>query len=132
MSPAQQHEDVARKMFESLASGDTTPVAPYLQEQSLVKFRGANPLAGDHRGPAAIASVLQRMLALTAERQGKLELFQVIANEDHAMTRFRLQASSGSRALQTIGCQVTRLSGGKISEVWYSFDDPYGFDACYG
>lgn len=131
MKPSEQNAEIAKHIFTALGSGNVALVAPYLQDQSVLQFRGENPLAGRHEGKEVIAAVLRRFAALTEERGGKLELFQVITGDEHAIARFRVTTSRGERPFNSIGCQVARLKNGLITEVWYAFDDPYGFDACY-
>ncbi len=131
MSPSEQNAEIAKCIFAALDAGDIAPIAPYLHSQSVLQFRGDSALAGRHEGQEAIATLLGRFASLTKEMGGKLELFQVIPGEEHAIARFHLSASRGEQSLQTIGCQVARLKNGQITEVWYSFDEPYGFDACF-
>ena len=122
------NEDLTRQGIEAYARGDiealrTQFFAPDIQWH----FPGSNPFAGDHQGVDAVAGYFRNLGALSGGTH-RLELHDVIANDDFAVALHATRAERAGKQLQISAVQVFRIKDGKIAEAWTTHSDPVAFD----
>jgi ketosteroid isomerase-like protein len=116
-----EHPNVGlvRKGYDAFAKGDMATLRELLSENVVWHAPGNNPLSGEHRGRDAVFA----MFAQTAELSGgtlRIEVHDVLANDEHAVALFRETASRKGRQLDLLETAVYHISNGKATEVWAS------------
>ena len=114
-----EHPNAAllRKGYEAFNKGDMATLRELFTENVVWHIPGNNPLSGEHRGRDAVFA----MFARTAELSGgtyRIELHDVLANDEHAVALSRATASRQGRQLDSSDVQVYHVSNGKITEAW--------------
>ena len=131
MTPA-RIEPLIDAVVAALAGSDSSVVACYLDERSLLHVPGVSGLAGDYEGREAICALLDRMAATT---EGTLS-FETTCTTVASIGQVRLcgnvSGGRGGRSLATTATLETKLSGIHIREAWLSCADQLAWDAFWG
>jgi len=81
--------------------------------------QGVGHLSGTYRGREEIFGFFGRL----AEETGgtfRLDVHDVLANDEHAVVLCRLSASRGNKSIEVPVANVTHMRDGKITEFWTS------------
>jgi uncharacterized protein len=84
-------------------------------------------VAGHHEGAGKVAE----MFGLLAELSGgthRVELHDVIGNDDHVVALHTTSAERAGKQLRINAIQVFHVLDGKITEAWTAHDDLYAVD----
>jgi ketosteroid isomerase-like protein len=122
------NEDLIRQGFDAHGRGDiealkTQFFAPDIEWH----FPGHSPFAGDHQGVDQVAEHF-RNLGIQSGGTHRLELQDVIANDDFAVALHTTRAERAGKQLEINVVQVFRIRDGKITEAWTTHSDPDAFD----
>lgn len=118
--------ELIEALYGRLAAGDAAAAADRLTPDAVLHIPGDNPLAGDHRGPAAILGVLARVDGLG----GRTELVDVLAGRSYAAAYCRVHADAGTAAdLDNSTVHLFRMAGDRVAEVWFHNRDQAAVDA---
>ena len=119
--------ELAHRGYGAFGAGDMATLTELIAEDAVWHVGGRNELTGDYKGREAIFGLFGR-LAQDTEGTLKIELHDVLANDDHivALTSVTAGGSRGSFATNT--CDTSHVRNGQITEFWTFTDDPYAWD----
>jgi ketosteroid isomerase-like protein len=120
-----RNEDVVRSAYKAFGTGDIEAVAAFIAEDSVWHIAGSGILNGDYRGRDAILGFLGRLMEETGG-SFRLEVHDVLANDDHAVALLGVTASRGGNNLQTNQTAVYHMSGEQSTEAWFLYGDAAG------
>jgi ketosteroid isomerase-like protein len=116
-----EHPNVARlkKGYDAFASGDLDTLRDLFADDILWHVPGNNPLAGDYKGQDEVFGFFAKIAQETGGTF-KLELHDVLANDEHAVALVRLSAErNGKRLDGEPGVNVLHVNAeGKTTEFW--------------
>jgi len=125
---AHPNEDLVRQGFAAFARGDIEALrSQFFAPDIRWHFPGNNAVAGHHEGAAKVAE----MFGLLAELSGgthRIELHDVIGNDDHVVALHTTRAERAGKQLEVNAIQVFHLRDGKVTEAWTAHADLYAFD----
>ncbi|MGH2930796.1 MAG: nuclear transport factor 2 family protein, partial [Solirubrobacteraceae bacterium] len=81
------------------------------------RFAGRGPVSGEHRGIDAVLGAFAEI----AQRSGgtfRVELHDVLANDEHAVALVERTARHNGRELRSRGADVFHIRGGQVVEYW--------------
>ena len=108
-----------RKGYGAFASGDMAVLTELFAEDVVWHVTGDNPISGVHRGREAVFGIFAKTVELSGG-SFKIELHDVLANDEHAVALTRATASRQGKTYDSLDTDVYHVSGGKVTE-WWSF-----------
>ncbi len=105
------------KGYGAFASGDMATMTELFAEDVVWHLAGNNPLSGVHRGRDAVFAIFAKTTQLSGGTF-KIELHDVLANEEHAVALTRATASRQGKTYDSRDTDVYHVSGGKVTEWW--------------
>lgn len=125
---AHPNEDLTREGFAAFGRGDFDALRrQYFAEDIRYHFPGRGPLAGDYEGVAQVLELFGRAFELSGGTL-RLELHDVIANDEHAVALFTAHAERADRRLEDRAVLVYHVRDGKVTETWLHPGDLYAGD----
>ena len=122
------NEDLMREGFAAFARGDLDALQNrYFAEDIRWHFPGKSPFGGDIEGAAEVIKWLGRSFE-ASDGTIRLELHDVIANDEHAVALFTAHAERAGKHLEDNTVQVAHIRDGKETEVWFYPADQYATD----
>jgi uncharacterized protein len=118
-------EQLVRAFYDTRAHRDWAAVRAMLAED--VAWHELGPkqdYSGDHRGRAQVATLLEKLVAVT-EGTFSLEPIAFVATAEHVAASVRWSATREGRRSDGSDLAVFRIADGKIAEAWFF---PDGFD----
>lgn len=125
---AHPNEDLIRRGFEAYGRGDIQALQTEFFSPDIVwHMPGRGPLAGDHAGAEAVGAHFARLAELSGGTH-RVELHDVIGNDDHVVALHAARAERPGKQLDVNAMQVFHVRDGKITEAWTVQNDLYGYD----
>jgi uncharacterized protein len=124
---AHPNEELLRRSFDAFSKGDFEAVAALLSDDIVYHVPGRGPLAGDHRGKDQVLANFATQAELTGGTF-RLEVHDVVANDDHGIVLTAARAERGDRSWEDNAVLVFHIRDGKISEAWLHPGDEYAGD----
>jgi uncharacterized protein len=122
------NEDLIRQGVDAYARGDIEALRTrFFAPDIRWHFPGRSPFAGHHQGADQVAEFFRKLGVLSGGTH-RIELHDVIANDDHAVALHLTRAERAGKQLQINAVQVFHIRDGKITEAWTTHSDPYAFD----
>lgn len=121
------NEELMRKGYAAFQSGDMDTLRNLFAPDIVWHAGGRNPLSGDFKGIDEVLASFMKTMEL-AGGTFKVELHDVMANDEHAVA---LASSSGERdgkKLQNNFAHIAHVKDGKMTESWIHPDDQYAVD----
>jgi uncharacterized protein len=115
--------ELTRRGYDAFAKGDLAALAELLADDAVWHVRGVGPLSGDYHGQNEIFGFFGRL----AEETGgtfRLDVHDVLANDEHAVALCLLSASRGSKSVEIPVANVSHIRDGKVTEFWSATTDP--------
>ena len=106
-----------RKGYEAFGKGDMATLTDLFSEDVVWHLPGNNQLSGVHRGRDAVFAIFAKTVELSGG-SFKVELHDVLANDEHAVALTRGAASREGRQLRSLDTDVYHMSNGKVTEFW--------------
>jgi uncharacterized protein len=129
MTRAQQHADVVRRGYQAFNAGDIKALNELFDEKASWHTPGHSPIAGDHRGRAAVFGQFGRYGGET-EGTFKAALQQVLAGDEGCVVGIHHNSGQrNGRHLDVNCCLEFRVRDGKIVSGREHFFDLYAWDA---
>ena len=119
----EQHPNVARTRdaYEAFSRGDLDAVGAQLTDDVVWHVAGNSPLAGDYKGQDEIFGFFGRLFEMS-EGTLKLEVHDILANDEHATVLVHMTAKRGDRMIDQNAVHVFEIVDGKTKEFW-SFEE---------
>ena len=114
--------ELLRKGFEAFAKGDMATLTELFAQDVVWHVPGNNQLSGVHRGRDAVFAVFAKVGELSGGTY-KIELHDVLANDEHAVALTRATGSRQGKQLNSLDAAVYHVSNGKITEFWSFVED---------
>jgi uncharacterized protein len=124
------NEQLLRDADEAQTRGDVEAFASFYADDVVVHIPGKSSLAGDYKGKDQFMELFERFMERTP--QYSFESHDYLANDEHGIILQRSHYRRGDETLDANDIFVCHFRDGKISEFWFSSDDPYGTDAFLG
>jgi ketosteroid isomerase-like protein len=124
------NEQLLRDADEAQTRGDVEAFASFYADDVVVHIPGKSSLAGDYKGKDQFMELFRRFTERTPEYT--FESHDYLANDEHGIILQRSHYRRGDETLDANDVFVCHFRDGKISEFWFSSDDPYGTDAFIG
>jgi ketosteroid isomerase-like protein len=125
---AHPNEDLVREGFAAFGRGDMDAVRKqFFAADVRWHAPGRSPLAGDYEGIEQVLQHFARIFELTGGTFS-LELHDVLANEEHAVTLVTVRGERAGRQLTDNEILTYHIRDGRVSEVWAHHTDLYAVD----
>jgi uncharacterized protein len=124
---AHPNEKVIRDGLHAFASGDMEAMRNFLAQDVIWHSPGRNQLAGDYKGLDETLGLFGKLFEITGGTF-RLEVHDVLANDDHGIILSTATAQREGRQLRDNGVQVLHLKDGKVTESWLHPGDQYAAD----
>ena len=112
---AHPNEDLLRRGYEAFGKGDMATMTELFADDIVWHAPGNNPLSGDHKGRDSVLALLGKSAELSGGTV-KVEVHDILANDEHGVALTRGTAQRGGKSLDNNGVQVFHLSLIHISE----------------
>lgn len=116
-----------RRGYEAFGKGDMGTVDQVFDDDIVWHEGGRNPLSGDYKGKDQVFGLFAKLIELT-EGTLKIEVHDVIANDEHGVVLVTLSASRGGRSFSGTSVDVFHIRNGRAVEFWDNVTDRYGLD----
>ena len=123
--------ETVRRLYVAANAGDFATVESCLAPEGVWHLPGRNAVAGEHRSLPAVFEVFAKLAVLSGQTL-RTELLDVAVGQNFVVAVQRATADYQGRHLDVTGCQLMRLEGGRIAEVWGHYSDQYALDAFFG
>ena len=125
-SKRDENEAIIKKYCEAWKKGDLPTMFGLYHDEFVLRYFGRSPLAGEHRGKAAVIGVLGKVQKLTNRQL--LEIRDVLASDDHAIVIARERFERDGKQLEANRIFVYRVREGKLWECWVYDEDQRAVD----
>jgi uncharacterized protein len=124
---AHPNEDRIRKGYEAFSTGNFQALDEVFAEDILWHVGGRSPFTGDYKGRQEVYGFFAKL----AENSGgtlRLEIHDVLANDEHGVAFVHTTAQREGRILDDNTLHAFELEGGTVKEFWGYPGDPYAAD----
>ena len=115
--------ELTRRGHDAFARGDLAALSELLAGDVTWHVRGVGPLSGDYHGRDEAFAFFGRLAEETAGTF-RLDVHDVLANDEHTAALCTLSASRGTRSVETPVANVSHVRDGKVTEFWAAPTDP--------
>ena len=124
-----EHPNVGflKKGYEAFAKGDMATLTDMFSEDVVWHQAGTSPISGEYRGRDAVFAFLARFAELSGGTF-RIELHDVLANDEHGVALSRDRASRQGKQLDASSVEVYHIRDGKIREAWAVQQDQRRYD----
>lgn len=124
-----EHPNVAlvRRGYEAFSAGDMDALAEVMDENVIWHAPGNNPTSGDYKGRDETFAYYARIGEMS-EGTLKVEVHDIVANDEHAVGMHRDTATRGGKSLDTNEILVFHIRDGKVVEGWEAYIDQAAVD----
>ncbi len=124
---AHPNEDLVRRGFAAFGTGDMATLDQLFADDIAWYGEGRSPVSGTYRGKASVFALFGRIAELSGGTF-RVEIHDVLANDEHAVALVRTTGSRVGRTLDQPAAQVFHIREGKVTESWFHPGDPYAND----
>jgi ketosteroid isomerase-like protein len=115
--------ELTRQGYAAFAKGDLATLAGQLADDVTWHVLGTGPLSGTYHGRDEVFGFFGRLAEETAGTF-RLDVHDVLANDEHAVTLCTLSASRGDKSIEIPVANVAHVRDGKVTEFWTATTDP--------
>ncbi len=116
-----------RRGYEAFGKGDLDAVMAILDENIAYHVSGRSAVSGDYKGHQEVLGFFAKIFELSGGTF-RLELHDVLANDEHAAVMSRATAQREGKSLDSLQCHLWHVKDGKATEFWGLAVDPYAAD----
>ena len=125
---AHPNEDLVREGFAAFGRGDLDALRDqYFAGDIRWHIPGRSPVSGDYDGVAQVLGLFGRFFELAGGTL-RLELHDVLANDEHAVALYTTRAEREGRRLEDNTVSTFHIRDGKVTEAWTQGTDLYASD----
>jgi len=121
------NEELMHKGYDAFGKGDMDAVRSLFADDIVWHAPGRNPLSGDYRGVDEVLQTFGKLFEMTGGTF-KLDIHDVIANDEHVVVLARSTAERNGKKLDDTGVQVWHVKDGKATEQWLHPGDAHATD----
>jgi ketosteroid isomerase-like protein len=114
---AHPNEERIRRGYQAFSAGDMTALDALLSDDVVWHAPGNNPLSGDFVGKDAVFDLFAKLMETTGGTF-RIELHDVLANDEHGVALAMVSAEREGRRLEDRQAQVFHFEGGRVTEFW--------------
>ena len=117
------HVELTRRGYDAFAKGDLATLSELIADNVTWHVLGVGPLSGTYHGRDEVFNFFARL----AEETGgtfRLDVHDVLANDEHAVALCTLSASRGSKSVEFPVANVSHIRDGRVTEFWTATTDP--------
>lgn len=122
--------ELLRKGYNAYSSGDMDVLQELFAEDIQWHIAGRSQLSGDYKGRDAVFGFFGKLMELT-EGTAKLEVHDILANDEHGVALVTGSSSRGGKTLEGPDVHVFHIRNGQVVEFWDSPLDQYASDEFY-
>jgi ketosteroid isomerase-like protein len=119
--------ELLRKGYAAYGSGDIDVLNELFADDIRWHVAGRSPLAGDYEGRDQVFGFFGKLMELSGGT-AKLEVHEVLANDDHGVVLVTGTASRNGQTFTGPDVHTFHLRDGKVVEFWDSPVDQYASD----
>jgi len=127
---AKENIEVVRRGYEAFQKGDLAAFDDLLADDCVWHVPGRGQLAGDKKGRKATVEYYGQ-LGVLSEGTVKVELQDLLANDDTVVGLHSVSAARGGKAVESTVALVFHIRGGRISEAWEHSFNLYELDEVF-
>jgi ketosteroid isomerase-like protein len=120
--------EVARSAYAAFLSGDMEAMAGLMSDDIVWHAPGDNLLSGTYRGKEEVFGFFGK-IAEMADGPMQMDIHDVLANDDHAVTLLTATVSRGGNTFDGRAVHITHVADGQITEFWNYQEDQAAADA---
>ena len=127
MATTAQHANIQRskRAYEAFDKKDMATVSDLIADDVVWHVGGKSPLAGDYKGKDAVFGFFGKLMEITGGTF-KLEVHDILANDEHSVTLVTATAERHGKKLNTKQAHISHPdSQGRVKEFW-AFDEDQG------
>ncbi|MGO8959663.1 MAG: nuclear transport factor 2 family protein [Streptosporangiaceae bacterium] len=123
------NEELLQQAFAAFQRGDMEALQTrYFADDIRYHVSGRSPVSGDYEGTAQVLGLFGRLFELSGGTL-RIELHDVVANDEHGVALFTLHAEREGRQLDDNEVLISHPTpDGKAAEVWTQAGDQYAVD----
>jgi uncharacterized protein len=115
--------ELTRRGYDAFAKGDMATLSELIADDAVWHVQGAGPLSGTYRGRDEIFGFFGALAEDTAGTF-RLDVHDVLANDEHAVALCTLSASRRGKSIEMPVANVSHVRDGKMTEFWATTTDP--------
>jgi uncharacterized protein len=115
--------ELTRRGYDAFAKADLATMAELIADDTTWHVLGVGPLSGTYHGRDEVFGFFGRLAEETAGTF-RLDVHDVLANDEHTVALCTLSASRGSKSIEFPVANVSHIRDGKVAEFWFATTDP--------
>jgi len=117
--------ELTRRGYDAFAKADLAALSELIADDVTWHAPSLGPLSGTYHGRDEVFNFFAR-LAQETGGTFRLDVHDVLANDEHAVALCTLSASRGNKSLEVPVANVSHVRDGKVTEFWGATTDPQG------
>lgn len=116
----------------AMRGGDRETGYGFFAEDIVFHIPGRSRFAGTHRGREAAKDYIESAIAVTHDGEVEVELVDMLSSEERVALIVRERFHRPEGTIEIRRCNVYRVEGDQITEIWIFEGDQYEVDALLG
>jgi uncharacterized protein len=119
--------ELLRRGYAAYSSGDMDTINELFADDLVWHVAGRSPLAGDYTGKEQVFGFFATLQEMS-EGTSKVEVHDLLANDEHAVALVIESATRGGRSHEGNATHIFHLRDGQVTEFWDAQTDQYAAD----
>jgi ketosteroid isomerase-like protein len=119
--------ELLRRGYTAYGAGDMDTINELFADDVVWHVAGRSPLSGDYNGKEQVFGFFAK-LAEMSDGTSKVEVHDVLANDEHGVAVVTESATRGGRNHEGSATHVFHLRDGQVTEFWDAQTDQYAAD----
>jgi ketosteroid isomerase-like protein len=115
-----QNEQVVRDAVDAFKAGDVERFAGLLADNVVVHVPPGLPVSGDYRSRDEFLNGMVGKVVGALGGPPQIEVHDFVSSDDHVVGLYTIRAQRGDKNYEWRHVNVYHVSGGKITEFWWS------------
>jgi uncharacterized protein len=120
---AHPNVELTRRGYEAFAKGDVPALSELMADEVTWHVTDGRPLSGSYHGRNDVLGFFAR-LAQETGGTFRLDVHDILANDEHVVALGTLSASRGSKSIEMLVANVIHVRASKITEFWTATANP--------
>jgi uncharacterized protein len=127
---AHPNEEALRRADEAQTSGDVQAMMDMFADDAVIHVGGRSKLAGDYKGKDQLLEVYGRFMQSLGNIE-EMATHDILANDTHGTQLQSVTAERDGQRITIKSFAVMHFADGKVTEAWFTDEDPYAADPWY-